>query len=349
VVHGGRVFFRRLLELSITLKNKHDKIILSMEAKKGIFYQELINKLCESNCGLRVNNMSYNVLCYADDLLLCSLSVTGLQEMIKVANRFITDHGLSFNPNKTECCIFGNCTLSPDPKWYLNNIQLKNNDSIQYLGVSLSHVNQSLHSQNRINACRRAFYSLQGAGLCNYQLDADTTSYLWKSAVKPVLLYGLNTINISKRCMDDLEKAQSKLVKSAMGLHKYCRSSPLLKALQICSVEDSIDSSCLGLVKSIFHDNSRARNFYIHLIDMQLSGNLDKHCNLITRVHKICGKHNVNFMKYVFDKTYCEETRRDMKYKLYDVNDGYADSVRQLLLSYDPYDKFILNMMLSPF
>jgi hypothetical protein len=28
------------------------------------------------------------------------------------------------------------------------------------------------------------------------QLDADTTSYLWKSAIEPVLLYGLNTINM---------------------------------------------------------------------------------------------------------------------------------------------------------
>jgi hypothetical protein len=36
VVHGGRVFFRRLLDLSNSLKGKNDKVILSVEAKKDI-------------------------------------------------------------------------------------------------------------------------------------------------------------------------------------------------------------------------------------------------------------------------------------------------------------------------
>ena len=33
--------------------------------------------------------------------------MTGLQRMIDLANRYITDHGLKCNPNKTKCAIFG--------------------------------------------------------------------------------------------------------------------------------------------------------------------------------------------------------------------------------------------------
>ena len=38
------------------------------------------------------------MLCYADDSILTSLSVTGLQELIDTANSYITEHGLKFNP-----------------------------------------------------------------------------------------------------------------------------------------------------------------------------------------------------------------------------------------------------------
>ena len=55
--------------------------------------------------------MSFNTFCYADDILLCSLTVTGLQRMIDIANEYVSSHGLSFNPMKTECILFGGCSF----------------------------------------------------------------------------------------------------------------------------------------------------------------------------------------------------------------------------------------------
>ena len=86
----------------------------------NLFYQDLINELSECTGGIIINKQSFNVFCYADDLMLASLTVTGLQTMINVANRYITEHGLQFNPNKTECVIFGRSTLQPHPEWELN-------------------------------------------------------------------------------------------------------------------------------------------------------------------------------------------------------------------------------------
>jgi hypothetical protein len=58
--------------------------------------------------------------CYADDLLLTSLTATGLQCLINVANKYITKHGLRFHPDKTECSMFGPCHLEPRPIWNIN-------------------------------------------------------------------------------------------------------------------------------------------------------------------------------------------------------------------------------------
>ena len=143
----------------------------------NLFYQDLINELSECTGGIIINKQSFNVFCYADDLMLASLTVTGLQTMINVANRYITEHGLQFNPKKTECVIFGRSTLQPHPEWELNGNKLTETDSVTYLGVTLSYVKPNMHVDNRISACRRAYYAMQGAGLCNNVTDADAIAY----------------------------------------------------------------------------------------------------------------------------------------------------------------------------
>ena len=57
----------------------------------NLFYQDRINELSECTGGIIINKQSFNVFCYADDLMLASLTVTGLQTMIdlNVANRYI--------------------------------------------------------------------------------------------------------------------------------------------------------------------------------------------------------------------------------------------------------------------
>ena len=43
----------------------------------NLFYADLVNKLQSSDCGVRIGKNNFNCVCYADDLLLCSLTVTG--------------------------------------------------------------------------------------------------------------------------------------------------------------------------------------------------------------------------------------------------------------------------------
>ena len=51
--------------------------------------------------GITINNETYNVFCYADDIILVSLSTVGLQQLINTASSFIKAGGLKFNPTKT--------------------------------------------------------------------------------------------------------------------------------------------------------------------------------------------------------------------------------------------------------
>ena len=77
----------------------------------NLFYKDLVNSLSIQDGGVTIGYNKYNVICYADDLLLLSTTITGLQKLIDVANSYIVDHGLRFNPQKTTCVVRGNSLL----------------------------------------------------------------------------------------------------------------------------------------------------------------------------------------------------------------------------------------------
>jgi hypothetical protein len=67
-----------------------------------MFYKQLVDTLNSARGGVVIDNRSYNALCYADDLMVMSTTVTGLQSLINIAVKHITERGLSFNPGKTD-------------------------------------------------------------------------------------------------------------------------------------------------------------------------------------------------------------------------------------------------------
>ena len=131
----------------------------------NIFYQELVDALSKCPGGISINNDSFNVFCYADDLILTSLSVTGLQELIDTASSYIIAHGLNFNATKTICTSLGAKHFETTPEWHLNSSVLREEAAVTYLGTVLSS-NPKPHFDTRIKSTTRAFYGLQCAVLC---------------------------------------------------------------------------------------------------------------------------------------------------------------------------------------
>ena len=66
----------------------------------NVSYQELVHLLSTCYSGITINNETYNVFCYSDDIILASLSTAGLQQLIDTASSFIKAGGLKFYPIK---------------------------------------------------------------------------------------------------------------------------------------------------------------------------------------------------------------------------------------------------------
>ena len=103
-------------------------------------------------------------------------------------------------------------------------------DHVKYLGVVCGNSSHS-HVMSRIKACRQSFYALQGSGLCPRGVAPDIIAYLWNTAVNPVLSYNNHCVYLTTADINALDKTQSKLVKSALGLPQHYRNTALFNAV----------------------------------------------------------------------------------------------------------------------
>ena len=132
--------------------------------------------------------------------------------------------------------------------------------------------------------------------------------------------------------MARLEKVQSKLVKVSLGLHKFCRSSPLLSALGVDKIETTVDKSSLALLKQIVDNCSGARHFYIHLLHLHSKGLLLGHQDLVSRCSQICNRYCLSLLEFLFIDDYAGKAYKHIKSHA-SHEDGLSDSVRFLLES----------------
>ncbi len=156
-----------------------------------------------------------------------------LGELINYANHYITEHGVAFNAAQTRCVIYGKCYFK-QPKWFLNGTESKFDDKIKYLGAIFSKKHH-IHQQERLNAPGKAFYLLQGSGICADGLRAEVASHLWKA------MSNLHCIlPLSKSYIMELDKLQAKLMKGALGFTKYYIPVKCYVSQQHCKSEKFI-------------------------------------------------------------------------------------------------------------
>jgi len=304
----------------------------------NVVYQDMIQGLSDLNCGLKVKDMSFNCFCYADDILLTSSSTVGLQKLINFADTYIHSVGLKFNPTKTECIVFGKPKCNYD--FFLKDTKLKMVNKIVYLGVSLSNTSGQDHCVARVNSARRAFYGLQGAGLCSKTVSPDISVHTLKVAIRPVLLYGCECIHMTKTALKELDKCQAKIVKSVCGLKSSCRNTPLLKALQVNSISSSVESQSINLLKSMLISTSMSRKFYTHILSQHISGS-HRGSSLLSRVASMCKSYGSSLVSALCNNVTFNSIVRETKG--FTPRDGLSDSVQALLCS--PRSQTNLNLL----
>ena len=75
----------------------------------GIYMDNLIKRLKDSNIGCKIGNNYVGVFCYADDLTLISPTLTGLKCMLSICENYADEYKILFNASKSQLLHFTKC------------------------------------------------------------------------------------------------------------------------------------------------------------------------------------------------------------------------------------------------
>ena len=137
-----------------------------------------------------LENVSFNCLMYADDLVLLSTTEKGLQSCLNKLSIFCDANGLTVNLKKTNIIIFSKSGRKSKTKFLFNNVEIKEVQLYKYLGILFSSSGTFSYCQNDLY--KRGLKANFKIGKCFGDLhqNVDTVLHLFDHTVKPVLLYG---------------------------------------------------------------------------------------------------------------------------------------------------------------
>jgi hypothetical protein len=146
--------------------------------------------------------------------------------------------------------------------------------------------------------------------------------------------------------IDRAEKLQSKLLKCTLGLKSYSKTTPLLDALKIPRIRNSIYMQEIKLLRDMIVSLSRSREFYKYVLYLHFRGAHLSHKSLVSRVVQTCANNNISLVKAICEKNYL----RSVKYLFtqYTCN-GVTDSLRYLLHNFNDDSLHMMQLFLLPF
>lgn len=106
----------------------------------NFYINEIIDTVSRSNTGCYLGYYATNILCYADDIFLCSPSSNGLQKLLGIICDQLNQHCLPLNDKSEYIIFFHKITkLFPVYSLILNGEVLNNVKNCKYLGTILSY------------------------------------------------------------------------------------------------------------------------------------------------------------------------------------------------------------------
>ena len=138
------------------------------------------------------------------------------------------------------------------------------------------------HATARIKTTRSAFYALQRAGLCVNGSNPDTITHIFKTVVRPVLLYGLECVYQTKTALHKAEISQAKLLQE------------------------------LVVFRSMFLLTSRANTFYKFLLTQHMKGAHSSKRNIMHRIRCTCDKYDIPFREYIYYGSYMKTIKHNL-------------------------------------
>ena len=134
-----------------------------------------------------------------------------LEEDLEIWRNALERRGLKVSRSKTEYLRVGGVDYGEELK--LQGEKVKKAKNFKYLGSTVSNDGRCEEEvRRRIQAGWMSWRKVSGV-LCDRKLSAKVKGKIYKSVVRPAMLYGMETVAVTERQMGKMEVAELKMVR----------------------------------------------------------------------------------------------------------------------------------------
>ena len=203
----------------------------------NLYLDELSGIMNKNKIGCLINGVFVNHLIYADDIVIFCPSLSGLQHLVNICEKYVKSVLLTLNEEKTKCMMFCKSRKFVIPSFniYVNNKPVEYVECFKYLGFYLTfNCHDGFHTQSLYRGiCAR------GNTISKHFINCDVNVkvQLFKSFCTN--MYGLSLVTHAK--VSDLNKLKV--------IYNTC-----IRKLFSLSPMDSITEACTAFRLQTFND-----------------------------------------------------------------------------------------------
>ena len=218
------------------------------------FVNPFMNCLTRHRVGLYIGSIYLGVVGVADDLLLMADMPEELQCALNIQWSYACQERYQISDTKTKT-MQHNVKNQTDEIFLLNETQLESVHSYKHLGLireSNNKLSNNLLIEDRIKKARNTAYALMGAGFHGLNgINTEVSVCIWQTYVRPRLVYGLESINLSNCDIKKMELYQRTLIRQILHLPERVASSAMYILSGQLPVEAEIHKRRLTLYGNI--------------------------------------------------------------------------------------------------
>ena len=182
---------------------------------------------------------------FADDIVLCRKNHRDLEEDLEIWRNELERRGLKVSRSKTEYLRAGGVDDGEELK--LQGEKVKRAKNFKYLGSTVNNDGRCEEEvRRRIQAGWMSCRMVSGV-LCDRKLSAKVKGKMYKSVVRPTMLYGMETVAVTEKQIGKMEVAELKMVRWALGVTRKdkIRNEYMRGAAKIAKLGDKLRNAKL--------------------------------------------------------------------------------------------------------
>lgn len=155
-----------------------------------IFINDLPKYLLNSSDPVFINNNPVHCLLYADDVILLSTSLNGLQDKLNILKNYCDDWCLNINVKKTKALIFNKAGRHIKQNLLFNGNKIECVSEYKYLGIIFCASGSFSVAQRELyNKGLKAYYKLR-RDFFSFGPSIKNSLHIFDHTIKPILMYG---------------------------------------------------------------------------------------------------------------------------------------------------------------